>query len=158
MTETCSVCLLADAPDCIPTIANWYKDEWTAWFRDTPVDEIEADFRTVANRDYLPIALVACDASGRPLGACSVRKDVFEPYSHAGPWLRGLYVHPPYRGQGIAQQLIRAASDHAARLQLPRLYAATHSAIATFELAGWLGFDQVRHDGQSLTIFARRIG
>lgn len=158
MSETCSVRLLADAPDCIPTIANWYKREWSAWFRETPVDEIEEDFRTVANRACLPLALAACDDGSCPLGACSVRADVFEPYSHAGPWLRGLYVHTPFRGQGIAQLLIRAACDHAARLQVPKLYAATHSAIATFERAGWLGFDQVRHEGQLLTIFARRIG
>ena len=76
----------------------------------------------------------------------------------SGPWLHGLYVHTPYRCQGIAQQLIRAACDHAPRLQLPRLYAAKHSAITTFERAGWLGFDQVRHEGKLLTIFARRTG
>ncbi|MEO8384753.1 MAG: GNAT family N-acetyltransferase [Betaproteobacteria bacterium] len=158
MTETCSIHLLADAPDCIPTIAEWYKSEWSTWFRDTPVAEIEEDFRAVANRNGLPIALAACDGDDHPLGACSVRADVFEPYAHAGPWLRGLYVHTPFRGQGIAQHLIRAACDHAAQRQVPKLYAATHSAIKSFERAGWLGFDQVSHEGQLLTIFAKRIG
>jgi N-acetylglutamate synthase-like GNAT family acetyltransferase len=65
-------------------------------------------------------------------------------------------VHPPYRGQGAAGELIRAACDHAARLQIDKLYAATHSAVSTFERAGWLGFDQVMHEGQMLTIFAKR--
>ena len=48
--------------------------------------------------------------------------------------------------------------EHAARLQIAKLYAATHSAVSTFERAGWLGFDQVQHEGQTLTIFAKRIG
>ena len=50
------------------------------------------------------------------------------------------------------------AAEHAARLQIPKLYAATHSAVSTFEHAGWLGFDQVLHEGQTLTIFAKRVG
>lgn len=41
---------------------------------------------------------------------------------------------------------------------IAKLYSATHSAIGTFERAGWLGFDQVLHEGQTLTIFAKRIG
>ena len=74
------------------------------------------------------------------------------------PWLRGLYVHAPYRGRGVAGELVRSACEHAARLRIAKLYAATHSAVSTFERAGWLGFDQAAHDGQTLTIFAKRIG
>jgi GNAT superfamily N-acetyltransferase len=157
MTEVCSVRLVADVPACIPTIANWYKTEWSAWFHETPQHEIESDFRSVANRDCLPLALTAIDERALVLGACSVRNDVFEPYLPGGPWLRGLYVHTPFRRRGIAEQLVRAACEHAARLQLHKLFAATHSAMSTFERAGWQGIDQVRHEGQTLTIFARKI-
>ena len=158
MIDMVSVRLLADVPEIIPTLATWYKGEWTAWFGDTPLDEIEADFRNVANRDQLPLALAAFDKASTLLGVCSLRDEPFEPYPHAGPWLRGLYVHKPYRGQGVADTLIRAAYAHAARLHIEKLYAATHSAVSTFERAGWLGFDQVLHDGQTLTIFAKRLG
>ncbi|MCY7387539.1 MAG: GNAT family N-acetyltransferase [Burkholderiales bacterium] len=158
MTEVAIVRLLADAQASIPAIAGWYKSEWAGWFGDTPPEEIETDFRNAANRDRLPLALAAFDKASTLLGACSIRDDPFEPYPHASPWLRGLYVHTPFRGEGVADALIRAACDHAKRLQIPRLYAATHSAIGTFERAGWLGFDQVQHDGQALTIFATRTG
>ena len=156
MTEVGSVRLLADTQESIPIIAAWYKSEWVKWFSDTSVEEIEADLRTVSHRDRLPLALVAFDKGSTLLGVCSIRDDPFEPYPHVGPWLRGLYVHAPFRGAGVADALIGAASEHAKRLQIPKLYASTHSAVGTFERAGWLGFDQVRHEGQLLTIFAKR--
>ena len=49
-------------------------------------------------------------------------------------------------------------TERAQRLQITKLYAATHSAISTFERAGWLGFDQVLHERETLTIFAKRVG
>lgn len=157
MTETVDVRLLADTPQTIPTLASWYKDEWCEWFADMPLTELEADFSTAAQRDRLPFALVAFDAAAEPVGVCSVRADVFAPYPHAGPWLRGLYVLPSHRGQGIAGELIRAAGEHAASLGVGKLYAATHSACGTFERAGWLGFDQVPQPPETLTIFAARL-
>lgn len=157
MTERVSVQLLADVPEIIPTLAIWYKEEWAAWFADSSLEDIETDFRDVANRDQMPLALAAFDYASTPLGVCSIRVHPFEPYPDAGPWLRGLYVHAPYRGKGIADELLRAACAHAARLQIPKLYAATHSAVSTFEAAGWLGFDQVLHEGEMLTIFAKRM-
>ncbi len=158
MTDRVSVRLLADTPEIIPALATWYKKEWPEWFIDKSLEEIAADFRDVANRDQMPLALAAFDNALQPLGVCSIRDHPFDAYSHAGPWLRGLYVHVPYRGQGVAGELIRATCKHAARLQIAKLYAATHSAIGTFERAGWLGFDQVQYEGQTLTIFAKRIG
>lgn len=151
-----SIRLLAEVPEVIPTIAEWYRAEWTDWFADTPIDEINADFVSIANNDKLPLGVAAFDSTDSIVGFCSLRDDPFEPYPHAGPWLRGLYVHGPYRGNGIACELIRAAELHAARLGVPKLYAATGTAIRTFERAGWLGFDQVLHDQQTLTIFAKR--
>lgn len=156
MPRASSVLLLADAPEVISTLAVWYKAEWLDWFAETSLEDIEADFRSASNRDCLPMALVAFDPDTAPMGVCSVRDHPFEPYPHVGPWLRGLYVDTPFRGEGVAGDLIRAAAEHAARLQIGKLYASTHSAISTFERAGWLGFDQVRHDGEMLTIFATR--
>ena len=158
MTERVCVRLLADVPEIIPTLAIWYKEEWPDWFIDTPLDEIEADFCEAANRDRMPLTLAAFSGGSTLLGACSLRDLPFDAYPHASPWLRGLYVHTPFRGQGVADELIRATCAHAKRLQIPRLYAATHSAVSTFERAGWLGFDQVLHEREMLTIFAKRIG
>ncbi len=120
MTEFGGVRLLAENPEIIPTLADWYKNEWPDWFADTPLAEIESDFRDVANRDQLPLALAAFDNATRLLGVCSIRDHPFEAYPHGGPWLRGLYVHHPYRGQGVAEKLIRAACEHAARLQIAK--------------------------------------
>lgn len=158
MVEAVAIHLLADVPNTIPVLAEWYKAAWADWFDGTPLDEIEADLRSVALHGQLPFALAALNAAGQPLGLCSVRDEVFEPYPHAGPWLRGLYVHAPYRGQGIACLLIAAAVAHARPAGIAKLYAATHGAVGTFERAGWLGFDRVVHEQQTLTIFATKTG
>ena len=157
MSEPVRIALLGDVPDVIPTLARWYKSEWTAWFADMASEEIEADFRLLLQRNQLPLGLVAFNTTGQPIGVCSIRSETFAPYPHAGPWLRGLYVTPDERGKNIAGQLIRAAEQTAAQLPLTKLYAATHSAAGTFERAGWLGFDQVLHDGQKLIIFGRQV-
>lgn len=157
MIETVNVRLLADVPQVIPTLAEWYKQEWPAWFADMPLAQIEADFQRVANRDCLPFAVVALDHETKPIGVCSIRDEDFAPYPDAGPWLKGLYVVPAQRSLGIAGELIRAAAKHAGSLGVIKAYAATHAAIGTFEHAGWLGFDQVRHEQQMLTVFAKRL-
>ena len=157
MTEPTRIALLGDVPEVIPTLARWYKEQWAAWFAGMAMAEIEADFRLLLQSDHLPLGLVAFNTSGQPIGVCSIRSDTFDPYPHAGPWLRGLYVTPDERGKSIAGHLIRAAEQCAAQLPVTKLYAATHSATGTFERAGWLGFDQVLHDGQKLIIFGRQV-
>ena len=150
--------LLAEVAKTIPVIAAWYQAEWSDWFDATPIVEIEADLVSVANRVKLPLGLVVFDSSAQLAGICALRDDPFDPYPHAGPWLRGLYVHGPWRGNGFAGELIHAAEQEAARLGITRLFAATGTAVGVFERAGWLGFDEVRHQQQVLTIFAKRIG
>lgn len=158
MAELAEIRLLADALETIPTLAQWYKNQWATWFADTTLIDIEADFTAAAQRDTLPFAVVALDKATEPIGVCSIRNEPFDPYPDAGPWLRGLYVHPSHRGQGIAGEMIEFASQRAKAIGVAKIYAATHSAIGTFERAGWLGFDQVRHEHQTLTIFAKRLG
>ena len=68
MPSASSVLLLADAPEVIPTLAAWYKNEWPACFAETPLEAIEADFHSAANRDCLPLASVAFDVTGVPMG------------------------------------------------------------------------------------------
>ncbi len=149
--------LLADVREVIPAVAAWYRAEWSDWFAETSLDAIGTDILGTANRTKLPLGLVAFDPAGQPVGFCSLRDDPFDPYPHAGPWLRGLYVHGPSRGQRFAGELIRAAERHAGQLGILKLYAATGNAVGLFEHLGWLGFDEVRHEQQILTIFAKRI-
>lgn len=149
--------LLADVPHCVPTLAHWYQRAWPDWFEDIPIAEVEADLRSCGNPDRLPAALVALNARREPMGCCSLRPDPFEPCPDAGPWLRGLYVHAPFRGRGVAVQLIGAAEKFAARLGVTRLHAATHTAIGSFKGAGWEEFGQVTHGGQRLSIFSMRL-
>ena len=158
MTEITHIRLLSDAREAIPTLAQWYKDEWANWFASTTLIDIEADLLLLAQCDSLPFAVVAVDAAAQPIGVCSIRDEPFDPYPDAGPWLRGLYVRPSHRGQGVAGEMIKFASRHAKSIGVAKVYAATHSAIGTFERAGWLGFDQVFHEQQTLTIFAKRLG
>jgi GNAT superfamily N-acetyltransferase len=101
MSEVIDVRLLSDAPHVIPTVAQWYKNEWANWFRDTPLAEIEHDFHDLSNREGAPFALVAFSGT-QPVGICSVRDETFAPYPHVRPWLRGLLVQAPFRGRGVA--------------------------------------------------------
>ena len=153
---TVRVELLADHTEDIPTLARWYQAEWPACFADSTQSEIETDIGETAQRDRLPIGVVA-QCNGTLAGFCAIRAEPFDAYPDQGPWLRGLYVDQPFRGQGIAGELIAGAERAASTTGVATLFAATHNAIGTFERAGWLGFDQVMYDDKLLTIFAWRI-
>src|SRR5690349_9406425 len=131
------IALLADHPDCIPDLAQWFRAQWPDYYAGRTPADIERDFHRELNRATLPLRLVALDDHDRSTGTVVLRQYAINSSPHHSPGLGGLYVHPPHRRHGIATALVHAATQTAQQLGLETLYAATTTAANVFTRLGW---------------------
>jgi len=139
---------LEDHLDTIPTLADWFRDQWPDYFTDWSQAEMEQDFLEDASRDRLPIRLVAFE-SGELAGTIVLRENGSESLPEFQPELGGLYVVKPYRGHGIGTELVRSGMNLALEQGYTTIYATTVKAAGILERLGWEFIETVVHsDGQ----------
>ena len=145
---------LADQTAAIPTLAQWFRDEWPDHYASRSLADIEAEFRNASSRDRIPIALVAF-AGDQLAGTIALRPHALGSQPE-GPGLGGLYVSPEHRGTGISVALVEAGVAEAQRLGHSTIYTGTAVAQKLFQRLGWRAIRTVRHGGEDVTLF--RIG
>lgn len=130
------ISFLADHPEIIPVLARWFRAQWSEYYADRTLDDIAQDFISEANREDLPVRLVAF-ADGELAGTITLRDRAFRTLPEFHPGLGGLLVVEQYRGKGIGSELIRAGMDLARGQGYQRVYAATVAARGILERLGW---------------------
>jgi len=139
---------LAEHLDTIPTLAKWFRDQWSDYYADMSQEEMEQDFLEDASRDRLPSRLVAFE-SNELVGTIILRKQT-EADPEFQPELGGLYVVESHRGHGIGTELIRAGMKLARDQGYRTIYATTVAAAGILERLGWEFIKTVTHeDGQT---------
>jgi GNAT superfamily N-acetyltransferase len=146
---------LRDAPQTVPTLARWFMQEWADHYAGLSASDVEADF-PVTELGETPAIFVAMGPEG-PCGTAALRDHSIRTFQHLTPWLGGLYVHGPYRRQGVAAALIAAVADEARRRGHARLYSGTVSAHAVFEALGWTRTAETIQEGQPVTVYTRLL-
>jgi GNAT superfamily N-acetyltransferase len=147
---------LADHPNVIPTLARWFHDEWSAYYGHRTAAGTAREFEVCANRDRLPIVLVAFDGP-TPCGTAALKAASILTHVHLGPWLSGLYVAPDRRRRGIAGELVSAVVQEAERQEFRILYVAARDGGRLFERLGWTVLEPTRYHGEELTILRRIV-
>jgi GNAT superfamily N-acetyltransferase len=142
---------LASFPDCIPTLARWFKAEWGDYYHDRTAESIEEDFRVRMNRDAIPIALVAME-DGEPRGTLALAAESITTHPHLTPWLCAMYVHHDHRRRGIGSVLLRAGMEEARRLGFSELYAGTAPARNMLLRLGWETLEMQPYHGEEIAI------
>lgn len=145
--------LLADNPEHIATLAAWFKEEWPS---SRPLSEYVARFEACAQRDALPLALVAIERD-QLLGTVGLRWDSVRLRPRLGPWVAAFYVVPERRSQGIGALLLGEAEMTAARLGFRELYAGTSRAASLLRRAEWSLLETLVYEGEDLGIFHKRL-
>ena len=100
--------LLADCMEHLPKLAELHYQELARhWDPNITLKQVEERFKRHANRDSLPLTIVAL-VDDKPIGMASLRiTDGILPA--LSPWLGGLVVDPAYRGKQIPiSSLIRS--------------------------------------------------
>jgi GNAT superfamily N-acetyltransferase len=128
---------LVDVPDAIPTLVQWFNEEWGPYYGRSGPGDAERDLTECCQRDELPLALVALDASKIVVGTAALKRHSLETHPDLGPWLAALLVAPGLRGEGIASALITAIENEAQRLGFATLYSDTASGSTLLQRRGW---------------------
>lgn len=147
------IVLLADIPEMIPKLGAWFREDWTEPDAGRAGDP-EDDFRGCAQRDRLPVNLVALDR-GEPVGTVFVLDHVDRADPALGPWIEGLFVIPERRHEGLALFLVEGAVALARRLGYPRVNMGVRAAAAYYEAAGWREVGRIAHAGGPVVHLAR---
>lgn len=147
---------LADHLEAIPTLVQWFRAQWPEYFAGRTLEDIAMDFRHEANRDGLPVRLLAY-ADGELAGTVTFREYAMSELPEYRPGLGGLYVLSQCRKRGIGGELIRAGTNLARKQGFERTYAITFAAKGIMERQGWKQVGEVQEDGDILALMCCEI-
>ncbi len=143
---------LADHPDAAPTLAQWFRAQWPAYYAERGLAEIARDFHAEAQRGGLPVRLVAF-VDGALAGTIVLREQALTAFPAFSPGLGGLFVPEPLRRRGIGTALISAAASLARDQGHAAVYTATATARGPLERQGWKLVQTVQHGDEGLAIY-----
>ena len=147
---------LADAPEVLPTLIDWFVDEWTPWYGPGGGGDAANDLASCLNRDEIPLALVALDASEEVLGTAALKPESVGSETGSGPWLAALLVDREHRHRGIGTALIEAIEAEAWRLGFASLYTSTDVAESLLRRRGWQAVGTAESLRGTITIYRLR--
>lgn len=145
---------LVDHPEVLPILKEWFETEWESYYGPGGPGDAESDLAAYANWDGLPIAVVAF-LENELCGVAALKAESITTHSHLGPWAAAGLVRPLYRGRGIGTELIRALEGIARNLGYARIYCGTNTAKGLLERQGWQLMDQVKYNGEDVSIYQK---
>lgn len=146
------VAYLVDYPETIPTLTHWFRTQWPEYYAGRTAADIVQDFRSEANRNGLPVRLVAF-SDGELAGTITLRAQVIRSSPQYHPGIGGLYVARQHRSQGIGTELVRAGMKLAREQGYARVYATTVAARGILEQLGWELMQEVSHGNEELLLY-----
>jgi predicted N-acetyltransferase YhbS len=147
---------LADHLNTIPTLAKWFRDQWSDYFVDWSQEQIEQDFLEDISRNSLPCRLVAFE-SGELVGTVILRDSNTETLPEFQPELGGLFVVESHRGHGVGTELVRAGMKLAIEQGYKTVYATTVAAAGILERTGWEFVKSVNHGDEQLKLYRCKL-
>jgi GNAT superfamily N-acetyltransferase len=150
------IALLADFPEVIPTLAQWFRRQWPNYYAARTLSDITQDFYAEANRRGLPVRFVAF-ADNNVAGTVILREQVIVDQAEFTPGLGGLFVVEAYRSRGIGTKLIKAGMELAREQGYESLYATTATASSILERLGWRLVKMLQHDDEHLGLYVCRV-
>jgi GNAT superfamily N-acetyltransferase len=146
------IAFLVDHPKAISTLTQWFRGQWPEYYAaHTPAD-IAQDFHAEANRDGLPVRLLAF-ADGVLAGTVTLREQAFRAMPEYQPGIGGLFVAEQHRGRGIGTELVRAGMKLAQEQGYETVYIATVTACGIVEHLGWGLVQAVTHGDEQTVIY-----
>jgi GNAT superfamily N-acetyltransferase len=124
MSSKVAVNLLAECPEEIPRVAQWWCDEWGLPTRHSSFDDYVHELQSLVP-GTLPIHVLAIQA-GSAVGVATLKVKIDHPMilgqTH---WLSGVYVDQTWRRRGIASLLCSEIVEIARSRGVDRVYLQT---------------------------------
>ena len=133
---------LAARADCLPALSRLLQSVWPDWYGPDGPGRADADLATRCRRAGLPFGVVALAHDGVtdvPVGTGALDASSYGAADATEtPWIVGLVVAPPWRGQGIASGIVAALEDAARAKGWSRLHCATIAGEGVLVRRGWV--------------------
>ena len=144
---------LGKYPQHIPVIAQWHQNEWQ---HISP--HLNTQLRVDAYSSYpakpaIPSCILAV-TDDKPAGSASIVLSDMETHPHLSPWLASVYVHPDYRNQGIATELINHCLINAKKLGFQTLYLFTPDQAEFYQKRGWQRLEHFIYHNEHVDIMS----
>jgi GNAT superfamily N-acetyltransferase len=150
---------LIDAPPVTAeTLAGWYVAEWAPWYGPDGDGDARADLAACADRDVLPICLVAIGPDDMLKGCAALRAESVGSELGVGPWLAGILVAEAHRGRGIGAALVEAIATEARRLGHAAIHASTDAPEAAMVRRGWQRIGAAQSLRGPVAVYRRPVG
>lgn len=115
---------LADHQKFLPTLAEWYFEEWGCLLEDPSTNEFISRLNNCLNKTKFPLVILAVN-SGELLGAAQIKLNQMSIYPDKEHWLAGVYVEPKHRGSGVSKALLDSLDAIAKNLGVKSLHLQT---------------------------------
>ncbi len=156
MNDRVTVELLCEHTEVLPTLAQWFEDEWPSWYGDGGHGNAAADLRHYASAEGLPRGLVAFEEE-QVCGVAVLKSDSIASHAHLSPWAAAALVERSKRGRGIGARLITALECEACALGYDRIFCGTSTARSLLQRCGWELLEDISHEGEALGIFSKAL-
>jgi len=138
-------------PQSIELIAQWHQDEWQYISPHLSTQKRIDIYRSYRNSPSTPHCMLAL-VDNCTAGSASVVASDLDSHRHLGPWLASVFVHPKYRQQGIASQLIERCIENARTSGATKLYLFTPDQLTFYAKRGWQLIESSICHGESIDI------
>lgn len=148
---------LADHPELLPTVAQWYFEEWGYLSEEKTLEQDIQRLQIYLNKDKVPLMLLAVE-EGELLGAAQLKFREMSIYPEKQHWVGGVYVAEAHRGKGIARQILVELIAIAKSLKIETLYLQTeHLNGGLYGRMGWTPIEQVNYRGIDVLVMEKDI-
>ena len=148
---------LADHPELLSTVAQWYFEEWGYLSEEKTLEQDIQQLQIYLNKDKVPLMLLAIQ-DGEPLGAAQLKFREMSIYPEKEHWVGGVYVAEAHRGKGIARQILVELIAIAKSLKIETLYLQTeHLDGGLYGRMGWTPIEQVNYRGIDVLVMEKSI-
>jgi GNAT superfamily N-acetyltransferase len=148
---------LAENTNAIPTLANWYFNEWGHIEKGNTLDNVIKKLHGYLHVNEIPLIIMAIN-EGEILGAAQLKYREMDIYPEREHWLGGVYVSKKHRGNNIAEKIILKVISDAKKLNVKTLYLQTEDKSGgLYQHLGWHPIEQVNYRGIDVLVMENQI-
>lgn len=135
---------LKERPEMADVCAAWSFAEWGCMMEGRTLEASVQGYRNSLKNDNLPVSWVAfCE--GKPAGSIRLKLNDHPDITDLNPWLASVFVHPLFRGHGLAKALCLHLEDRTRNeYGFEKLYLFTTTAEKLYSSIGWKRTGTVR--------------